>query len=247
MALCSDAAMMLFYDFEGDTTDHDDWHSYEHFHERLSVPGFLRASRWIATAGAPKYMVMYEVDGVEVATSEAYLDRLNNPTEWTSEVMPRLHGMTRGFCHVSSSSGFGLGNAAAVFRFRPTDGGEERLKRWLALDVLPAIASRRGIVGAHFMQPAAAPPMTLEQELRGRDAAMSWLVMAMAYDIGALEQAVSAHFDPQQLQNQGAADDLNFSSYALHYTATMEEVARTAPFPVLTARQRRGDGSGPRR
>src|SRR3546814_5593036 len=46
MALCSDAAMVLNYDIAGDTADHDDWHSYEHMHERLSVPGFVRATRW---------------------------------------------------------------------------------------------------------------------------------------------------------------------------------------------------------
>jgi hypothetical protein len=69
MALRSDAAMVLFYDIEGDSADHDDWHSNEHFHERLSVPGFIRATRWVSTGSAPRYMVTYEVSGVDVATS----------------------------------------------------------------------------------------------------------------------------------------------------------------------------------
>ena len=83
MALCSDAAMVLFYDIEGDTADHDHWHSHEHLHERLSVPGFLRATRWIATGPGPRYLVTYEVSGTDVATSQGYLDRLNDPTPWT--------------------------------------------------------------------------------------------------------------------------------------------------------------------
>jgi len=118
------------------------------------VPGFRRATRWITTAGAPRYMVIYEVDGVEVATSQAYLDRLNNPTSWTSEMMPRFHGMIRGFCRIAASSGFGFGNAAAVSRFMPEKGTEEQLSLWLASVVLPAAASQRGMVGAHLLQPA---------------------------------------------------------------------------------------------
>src|SRR3546814_8115716 len=93
MALCSDAAMVLYYDIAGDTADHDDWHSYEHMHERLSVPGFVRATRWVATAGAPRYMVIYEVTGTDMATAPGYLARLNNPTPWSSAMMPRFRGM----------------------------------------------------------------------------------------------------------------------------------------------------------
>src|SRR3546814_15058199 len=95
MALCSDAAMVLNYDIAGDTADHDDWHSYEHMHERLSVPGFVRATRWVATAGAPRYMVIYEVTGTDMAIAPAYLARPNNPTPWTSAMMPRFRSEDR--------------------------------------------------------------------------------------------------------------------------------------------------------
>lgn len=70
MALCTDAAMVLYYDIAGDTADHDDWHTYEHFHERLSVPGFERATRWVARDASPRYMVIYEVTDVDIATSQ---------------------------------------------------------------------------------------------------------------------------------------------------------------------------------
>ncbi len=29
----------------------DDWHAHEHMPERLSIPGFLRGSRWVAADG----------------------------------------------------------------------------------------------------------------------------------------------------------------------------------------------------
>ena len=232
MALYSDTAMVLFYDIDGDTADHDDWHSSEHFHERLSVPGFLRATRWVATAGAPRYMVTYEVSDADVATSQGYLDRLNNPTSWTNEMMPRFRGMTRGFCSVVASSGFGLGNAAVAFRFEPTAGAQERLADWLARDVLPVIAMRRGMTGAHLLRPNPPPPMTREQSLRGRDKAMPWLVMATAYDTEALNGTVSEHLKPEAFRDNGASEKMTVGHYALHYTATAIEAQNTTPLPM---------------
>ncbi|MBD1544650.1 hypothetical protein [Roseibium aggregatum] len=242
MALYSDAAMVLFYDIDGNTADHDDWHSYEHFHERLSVPGFRRATRWVARDAEPRYLVTYEVSDVDVATSKGYLDRLNDPTPWTSEMMLRFRGMIRGFCHITAGSGFGFGQAAMALRFLPIEGEEERLSTWIAQDVLPAVTSRRGIVSAHLFRPVPPPPMTREQALRGPDKAMPWMVLVTACDDAALEQAVAAHLSPESFQSNGASEEIILGSYGLHYTATAEEAARTAPLPVLTPEQRAGGG-----
>jgi hypothetical protein len=229
MALCSDAAMVLYYDIAGDNSDHDDWHTYEHLHERLSIPGFLRATRWVAGSGAPKYMVIYEVSGTDVATSSAYLARLNNPTPWTASMMGRFRGMVRGFCTVVASSGFGLGNAAAALRFSPVAGQESHLNNWLAQEVLPAMTSRRGMAGVHLLQPAPPPPMTKEQSMRGPDTPMTWLLLATAYDSAALSSAIAEHLEPQALERFGASPGMVLGSYALHYTATAQEVVRTEP------------------
>lgn len=233
MALCSDAAMVLYYDITGDNADHDDWHTYEHLHERLSIPGFLRATRWVAKAGAPKYMVIYEVSGTDVATSPAYLERLNHPTPWTASMMGRFRGMVRGFCSVTASSGFGIGNAAVSLRFTPVAGKEPDLKHWLAQEILPAMASRRGMASVHLLQPAPPPPMTKEQSIRGPDAPMTWLLLATAYDADALNQAVTAHLDPGALQQHGASPAHETGNYTLHYTVSAQEVSRTAPNPTL--------------
>lgn len=231
MALCSDAAMVLYYDITGDNADHDDWHTYEHLHERLSIPGFVRATRWVASAGAPKYMVIYEVASTDVATSPAYLARLNDPTSWTTSMMCCFRSMTRGFCSVVAGSGFGLGNAAVSVRFTPGKGSEAHVKDWLAGEVLPAMASRRGMAGIHLLQPAPPPPMTKEQSIRGPDMPMNWLLLATAYDPEALGRAVAEHLDARVFQRFGASPAMN--AYTLHYTATAQEVARTAPHPLL--------------
>lgn len=232
MAFCSDAAMVLYYDITGDNADHDDWHTYEHLHERLSIPGFVRATRWVATAGGPKYMVIYEVENIEVATSPAYLARLDQPTPWTASMMSRFRGMIRGFCSVVAGAGFGLGSAAVSIRFTPPEGTEADLIDHFGGAVLPAMASCRGMAGIHLLRPAPPPPMTREQSIRGRDEPMTWLLLAMAYDPDALSREVAGHLDPV-FQRLGLSAAKN--TYALHYTATAQEVARTAPHPAREA------------
>ncbi len=229
MALRSDAAMVLFYDIAGDNADHDYWHSYEHFHERLSVPGFLRATRWVAVEAQPKYMVTYEVSSPEVGTSQPYLDRLNNPSAWTSEIMPRFRGMTRGFTEVVASAGFGLGNVSLVMRFRPEAGQEDAVAGWLAEQVLPDLGTKRGMAGAHLLRPTPPQPMTREQSLRGADTPLPWLLIASAYEMTELERLSAAVLDDSTLRAQNIADGAVRGRYRLHHTATAEEVARTTP------------------
>ncbi|HET7362121.1 MAG TPA: hypothetical protein VFJ70_00975 [Burkholderiales bacterium] len=61
------------------------WYDTEHLPERLAIPGFLTARRWVA-AGAPgagKYLATYELDCAGVLQSPAYLERFANATPWT--------------------------------------------------------------------------------------------------------------------------------------------------------------------
>src|SRR5204863_9958228 len=106
MALMSDAVMILYCDVADDAADHDDWHTYEHLHERLSIPGFLRGTRWTRTERTPRYMMVYEVAGAHMAQSPDYLERLNNPTPWTSATMLRLRGMRRVLCTLPPSAAY---------------------------------------------------------------------------------------------------------------------------------------------
>ncbi|MEX1663705.1 hypothetical protein AB4874_19160 [Thioclava sp. 15-R06ZXC-3] len=232
MALCSDAAMVLFYDIAGDTSNHDHWHSHEHLHERLSVPGFLRATRWIATEGGPRYMVTYEVSGTDVATSQGYLDRLNDPTPWTSSIMPRFRGMMRGFCTIPASAGYGFGGFARACRFQPEPGQEEAVAAWLANEVLPKIAYLPGVASIQFLRPTALPPMTREQALRGADTPLPWLLIATGYDAELLDLAVGAAFDPTLQAGIGLSGEVVAAQYVLNHTATADEVARTPEPPV---------------
>ncbi|MEO7339180.1 MAG: hypothetical protein ABIV63_21600 [Caldimonas sp.] len=170
MPLLGSAAMLLSFDVDAEAIEeHDRWHTHEHLPERLSIPGFCRGSRWVAVAGAPRYMVLYEVANLEVLASGAYLARLDDPTPWTRKLMPHYREMTRGLCSVSGSFGLGQGGVAALIRFAPEASKAASLQRWLLEELLPDVPRTAGLGSAHLLQGAQAAAMTNEQRIRGAD------------------------------------------------------------------------------
>src|SRR5258706_12951787 len=131
MSLLGKAAMLLSFDVVADAIpEHDEWHTHEHLPERLSIPGFVRGTRWVALLGQPRYFVIYEVEQLATLASDAYLERLNNPSPWTSKMMPHYRGMTRGFCSVAGSFGLGMGHAGLFIRVKPATGSSLRSSRF---------------------------------------------------------------------------------------------------------------------
>lgn len=205
MPLLGSAAMLLSFDIAPEAIDeHDRWHTHEHLPERLGIPGFLRGTRWVATAGEPRYMVIYEVQDLQTLASEAYLARLNHPSPWTQRMMPFYRGMSRGLCSVLGSTGFGQGGTAALIRFGidDTDGG--RLQRWLLDDLLPAVPGTAGLASAHLLRGAQAAAMTNEQRIRGADRSVDVALVVTGYDPAAV--AASAAQAAADLASRGAQE-----------------------------------------
>jgi hypothetical protein len=225
MALYSNAAMIMFYDVApGAVDDHDDWHTHEHIPERVSIPGFLRGSRWTAEEGGPRYMMMYEVAGVEVLTGAAYLERLNNPTPWTSRIMTQVRGsMVRGFCRLRASSGFGRGGFIVSTRHSAAAGREDKLREWLA-QALPGISSKPGIASCHLFEPAARPAMTREQSIRGKDADASSVLLVSGYDRDRIGAVADGELALERFQQHGAAESVR-ATYRLAFSLSKREVA----------------------
>jgi len=212
-------AMILYYDIAPEAIgDHDDWHTHEHFPERLSIPGFRRASRWTAVAGNPRYLVMYEVSEVRVLSDGPYLERLNNPTPWTSRMMANFRGMVRGFCSVVSHSGAGFGQALLSIRYAPASGRETELREWLT-PMLSGLASRPGVASSFMLEPAAQPPMTKEQGLRGKDADLPCVLLLTGYDAKSLAQIGKAQLSTAQFEKRGASVVAR-GDYQLHLVQT---------------------------
>ncbi len=225
MPLLGEAAMLLAFDVEQEAiAEHDHWHTHEHFPERLSIPGFLRGTRWVAPAGSPRYCVLYDVESLATLTSAAYLARLEAPTPWTAQMMRRYRGMARGFCAVRGSFGLGVGGFARVVRFRPPEGEGADLRRRLLEEALPALPSRPGIAGAHLLEGAATPPMTREQRIRGADRGVDWAIVLTGYDAEALAEALRAGPAADALARHGARDVAS-AAYRLDYALARDELA----------------------
>ena len=224
MPLLGNAAMLLSFDVVGDAIpEHDDWHTHEHLPERLSIPGFLRGTRWMSLEGKPRYFVMYEVDQLATLQSEAYFERLNNPSPWTSKMMPNYRDMTRGFCSVSGSFGLGMGQIGLLIRFKPEPGMELSLRAWLINDTLPQLPSRRGLGSAHLFEGALTPEMTKEQRIRGADAGVDWALFVTGYDEDALAKLPHGDLSRTQIEEHGGTA-VSAAMYRMQYMLTDRDV-----------------------
>lgn len=225
MPLLGHAAMLLSFDVVPEAiVEHDDWHTHEHLPERLSILGFLRGTRWVAVDGQPRYMVLYEVAQLATLNSDAYLQRLNNPTPWTSKMMPNYRGMSRGLCTVTASVGFGVGHVGLLLRFRPQASSEAPMHKWLVDDLLPTLPSRPGLGSAHLLEGAMSAPMTNEQRIRGADAGVDWALFVTGYDQDALTQLADGDLHAARLSEHGATS-VQSGIYRMDYSLAHHEIS----------------------
>ena len=80
------------------------WYDEEHLPERLSIPGFLSARRWVADCGPGegKYLATYELSSPAVLQSAAYLERFNNQTPWSRRCLGKAVVFRRWACEQAS-------------------------------------------------------------------------------------------------------------------------------------------------
>jgi len=205
MPLLGQAALAMWFDMEpARRVEFEHWHSHEHFPERLRIPGFLRGSRWQSAAGDDGYFVMYEVERHATLTSPHYLARLNDPTPWSTTLMPHHRNMVRSQCRTVATFGGGIARSMLTVRLAPAVGRADQLRAYLTA-WLRQLPQRPGITGAHLLQtetPAAA--LTKEQKIRGGDAVADWIALVSGYEMHALEDLRQHGLDALSLNDAGA-------------------------------------------
>ena len=216
MALLGSAAMLLWYDIIPEQiAEHDDWHTRQHFPERVGIPGFIRAQRWVSNSPGSRYFVVYEVADIDILSSAPYLERLNNPTPWTSRVMPGFRGMVRGFCKLDSSYGSVLGTTGVTLRYSAAPGQEDRLRRWLHGDLVPDLMLRKGVTSAFMLRSERAPEMTAEQRIRGRDAGVDRALLVTGYLPELMAGLAQSELGASSLEAHGASPGATSGVYQL--------------------------------
>lgn len=208
-------------------SEFEDWHSHEHFPERLGVPGFRRASRWTSADGGEGIFVLYELTSYAILSSDAYVRHLNTPTPWSARMMPQHRNMVRSQCHVLASCGGSAARHALTLRISPQQDRGEELQAYFRR-LCAALVRRPGIVGAHLLQHRTPPiPETTEQRIRNSaDRVADWVFVALGYEAPVLEALVHADLAPATLQASGATDGALRGLYTLSHSATSEDVAR---------------------
>src|SRR3954454_20399707 len=90
---------LLFAAFDFSTAYEDefhDWYDLEHVPERLHVPGFINAERWIGDENPKIAVATYDLDAVSVLHSAPYLAIGGaNSSVWTKRVTAMAHRLLR--------------------------------------------------------------------------------------------------------------------------------------------------------
>lgn len=231
------AALAMWWDMAVEhRREFEHWHSHEHFPERLALPGFLRASRWLAAdagEGGEGVFVLYELQDHASLSSPQYRQRLDRPTPWSVRMMPRHRRMQRALCHVLLSRGAVTAAQAMTLQLAPaaTASGADIVDAWAALAA--EVAVWPGLAGLHLLRhdaPAAAP--TTEQRLRGGDTAPELMAVICAYEGAVFDalrrrlcrHAVALGLDPPAVE---AA-----SCYRLSLSAVAADVADLPDCPM---------------
>jgi hypothetical protein len=148
MPLMGQAFLALYNDFDPARDDeYNRWHSREHVPERLTVPGILRARRYVSRADARyPYFTLYEMASAETMRSQPYLHLMDHPTPWSARMRPGFREFRRMPCGSLASCGSAIGGHVAVLVFEMEAGIADEGAWRAACD---SLARRDGVVAAH--------------------------------------------------------------------------------------------------
>ncbi len=222
LAIWSDAAAEHEEEFNS-------WYTNQHLPERVGVPGFRRGRRYVKDApGELRYFTLYETADIHVLESGPYLERLNNPTEWTRRVLPYFRNGSRLAMVVTSSAGAGIGGLAATISFGPDDGRAAELRSWTVTVGDQMRAKYPALTGWHLCesddQVTHAKAGTAEARASRPGPAVAsaaprpslpWMVMVEATERGALVAAGELLAASSGLAAQGATAVGEFHIYRL--------------------------------
>lgn len=225
MALLGKAALAMWWDMSKEVnTEFQNWHSHEHFRERLAIKGFNRATRWSSADGGEGVFQMYELEDHTVLSSPQYLARLNAPSPWSTQMMPYHRNMVRSQCHVLATKGGGTARHALVVRISPNPDAAEHLQHALK-NIFDLLVDMPGLVGGHLLRhEAPSLAQTTEQKIRGGDSFADWVIILVGYDLEALKGLAQKEMSVASLVQYGAQPNVVSGYYTLSFSAVAGEI-----------------------
>ena len=115
--MTNDGILAIWHDVDEAIGDeYERWYFREHLPERVAVPGFVAGRRYEAVSGAPRFLTYYEAESPDAFVSKPYIDRLNDPTPWTTEVLRHFRDTNRTICRRTWQAGEIRGAWAVAIR-----------------------------------------------------------------------------------------------------------------------------------
>lgn len=71
------------------------WYDEEHLAERMDCPGFLRARRFEAVEGGPRFLALYDLAGLDALETEEYRAQHRAPTPRTTRALSLMRDSQR--------------------------------------------------------------------------------------------------------------------------------------------------------
>ena len=201
-----------------DERDFNEWYNREHIDERVNLPGFHRARRYVAVRGTPKYLATYECDGVSDLAAPGYLQLLANQTPWSQAVMARFTKFNRLTLRVQVDMTHGVGGAVAAVRFVPDPRERKPLVAWLQETALTKAIARPGMVGAAAAEndlEVANAPLRDKSMDHPRAEEAEWLVLLEGMDAGTAGGAARSLFTLASLKKFGISVAPTIGTYRL--------------------------------
>jgi hypothetical protein len=159
----------------GHEAEFETWFQGEHLLERLSVPGFLFGRRHKAISGSNGYFNFYLTETPAVLASKPYLERLDNPTPMTRQVMSGIFiNANRTVCRRALRRGAFRGAYVVTVRFGAAPDVNALTAEIDALMADPAKVANGEIWVA--LDPAGMP-VSKEEQLRGGDKKIAGCLM----------------------------------------------------------------------
>ena len=157
------------------------WYNDEHVPERLGVPGFFGARRYLSLQGYPKFAALYPLEDLAVLSSDDYLKlRRGGSTPWTRRIGRNLEKNIRHEYELLAAYGTPAEAAAPnvlLVRFGSDPDREEAFVKWYQGEYLPALARVPGVQEAKLYQATVGTPKYLaviELDSAGAPESAAW-------------------------------------------------------------------------
>jgi hypothetical protein len=218
MALRGKGMLVVYTDVKPrDERDFNEWYNREHIDERVNLPGFHRARRYVAPRGTPRYVATYECNTVNDLATPGYLAVLAAQTPWSNSVMARFIHFHRLTLRIQIDMMHGVGGALTTIRFTPDPARRRELLDWLR-EVLPRAIERPGMLGAaaaeNDLEIANAP---VQQKSMDHPKALDieWLVLLEGGEAATTSSAARQLFKPAALKAFGVESSPVVGTYRL--------------------------------